>query len=198
MKVFRQLLAANEEYRRAFDKGNLLPPPLKQLAVLTCMDCRIDTASVFGLDPGDAHVLRNAGARVSDDAVRSLIVSTAKLGVRRIAVVHHTHCGAASMTEPELREAVVERTGHDPGEIDFLLFADPEHALQADIERLCTCPFLPEGTLVGGFMYDVETGVLSPSTPVYRIGDNEPEAPLPWTRGRHERDDGGPAQPGPM
>lgn len=188
MKVFRQLLAANEQYHRAFDKGNLLPPPLKQLAVLTCMDCRIDTASVFGLDPGDAHVIRNAGARVSDDAIRSLIVSTTMLGVRRIAVVHHTHCGAASTDEHQLRDAVLARTGHDPGAIDFLLFRDPEHALEADIERLCTCPYLPEGTLVGGFMYDVETGVLRPATPVFRIGDSEPEAPLPWSED---------AQPGP-
>jgi carbonic anhydrase len=122
------LIEANSRYHQAFDAANLLPPPRRQLAVLTCMDCRIDTASVFGLDPGDAHVLRNAGARASDDAIRSLVVSTVKLEVRRIAVVHHTHCGAAAITQDLLVDEVLATTGSDAHAIDFLLFDDLEQA----------------------------------------------------------------------
>lgn len=171
MQVFQDLIDANVRYHQAFAAGNLLPPPRRQLAVVTCMDCRIDTASVFGLDPGDAHVLRNAGARASDDVIRSLVVSTVKLDVRRIAVVHHTHCGAAATTQDLLVDEVQRTTGADPAAIDFLLFDDPEQALRADVERLATCPYFPEGTLVAGFMYDVSTGLIRPATEILRAPD---------------------------
>ena len=166
MQIFQDLIEANERYRQGFDAGDLLPPPRRHLAVLTCMDCRIDPASVFGLDPGDAHVLCNAGARASNDAIRSLIISTTKLGVRRIAVVHHTHCGAASTTHDEIVDEVLQTTGADPSSIDFLLFVDPAEALRSDVERLASCPYLPAGVLVAGFMYDVSTGVIKQETDI--------------------------------
>ena len=169
MQIFQDLIEANEKYHRGFEDGDLLPLPKRQLAVLTCMDCRIDTASVFGLDPGDGHVLRNAGARASDDAIRSLIISTTKLGVRRIAVVHHTHCGAASTTHQEIVDEVRETTGANPDAIDFLLFTDPADALRSDVERLATCPFLPPGVLVAGFMYDVSTGIIAQETEILEV-----------------------------
>ncbi len=169
MQTFQDLIEANERHRQGFDTGDLLPLPQRQLAVLTCMDCRIDTAAVFGLDPGDAHVLRNAGARASDDAIRSLIISTTKLGVRRIAVVHHTQCGAASTTHEQIVAAVREATGADSSAIDYLLFADPAEALRSDVERLASCPYLPHGVLVAGFLYDVTTGAIEQQTDILEV-----------------------------
>lgn len=169
--VYSDVLEGNERYHQAFDRGDLMPLPRKSLAVLTCMDCRIDTVSVFGLDPGDAHAIRNAGARATDDAIRSLIVSTIELGVRRIAVVHHTHCGAASVTTDQLRSHVVDATGNDPAEVDFALFSDPEQALRSDVERIAACPYLPPGTIVAGFMYDVTTGRIRVATGVLEVSD---------------------------
>jgi len=169
VQIFHDLIEANERYRQGFDAADLLPLPKRQLAVLTCMDCRIDTASVFGLDPGDAHVIRNAGARASNDAIRSLIISTTKLGVRRIAVVHHTHCGAAATTHEELVDQVWQTTGADSSAIDYLLFTDPAEALRSDVDRLATCPYLPAGVLVAGFMYDVSTGVIKQETDILEV-----------------------------
>lgn len=171
--VYSDVLEGNERYHQAFNAGDLMPLPRKQLAVLTCMDCRIDTVSVFGLDPGDAHAIRNAGARATDDAIRSLVVSTVKLGVRRIAVVHHTHCGAASVTPEQLRTDILDATGNDPEGMDFALFSDPEQALRSDVERIAACPYLPPGTLVAGFMYDVTTGRIRPTTEVMQIGGTD-------------------------
>jgi carbonic anhydrase len=158
--TFDDLLEANEAHAATFDTGELAAPPRRRLAVLTCMDCRIDEHEAFGIRPGDAHVLRNAGARASDDAIRSLIKSTHQLEVNRIAVIHHTDCGAAKIELAELRAKVLDRTGHDPVEIDFHLIGDPDATLLADVERIRSSPYLPAGTLVGGFVYDVRTGRL--------------------------------------
>ncbi len=161
---FEDLLSANTEYAEAFDKGHLMPLPYKQLAVVTCMDCRIDTASVFGLDPGDAHVMRNAGARVTSDVLRSLIISTNKMGVARIAIVHHTHCGAAATTHDDLLNTVQENTGNIPDSYDFHLFTDTQEALLEDVSLVLSCPYIPKDTAVAGFFYDVEIGLLRPAT----------------------------------
>lgn len=160
MPVFEDLLTANAHYVERFDLGHLSAPPRRHLAVLTCMDARIDTHEALGLVEGDAHVLRNAGARVTDDVVRSLIKSVHQLGVDRVAVVHHTDCGAAKVRLADLRAAVQGATGHDPADVDFHLIADPGAALLEDVEALVRCPFLPDGLPVGGFVYHVETGVL--------------------------------------
>lgn len=157
---FEDLLQSNAEFAARFPYGDLGPLPTRRLAVLTCMDCRIDVHEAFGLAPGEAHVLRNAGARASDDAIRSLIKSTIQLEVNRIAVVHHTDCGAAKIELDALRRRVVERTGNDPVDIDFQLIADQGQSIVDDVDRLRTSPYLPPGTALGGFLYDVGTGQL--------------------------------------
>jgi carbonic anhydrase len=126
------------------------------------MDCRIDPLAIFGFEVGDIHVMRNAGARITPDMLRSLIKSVNQLEVDRIAIMHHTDCGAAKVDLPGLRSKVLAATGSDPTDVEFHLIGDPAAALDADIEAVRTCPYLPVGTAVAGFIYDVETGVLQP------------------------------------
>jgi carbonic anhydrase len=126
------------------------------------MDCRIDPLGALGLEPGDAHVLRNAGARTTDDVVRSLVKSTNQLGVTRIAVVHHTDCGAAKIELGALRQKVQEATGNDPADVEFHLIDDEDASIVEDVEALAASPWLPPGTAIAGFMYDVRTGRLDP------------------------------------
>lgn len=162
MDAFADLLAANADYVTGFDLGDLPAPPRRHLAVVTCMDCRIDPLAVLGLLPGEAHVMRNAGARVTDDVLRSLIKSVNQLGVTRVAVMHHTDCGAAKIVLSELRTAVETATGNDPDDVEFHLIHDQDEALAADVDAVRTCPYLPPGTEVAGFLYDVATGVAEP------------------------------------
>ena len=173
MQPFEDLLQSNAEHVARFSQADLGAIPTSHLAVLTCMDCRIDVHQAFGLAPGQAHVLRNAGARASDDAIRSLIKSTIQLGVDRIAVVHHTDCGAAKIQLDTLRERVVERTGNDPVDVDFRLIADEDQSIVDDVDRLRTSPYLPPGTALGGFLYDVRTGRLEPRVSGVVGGDLE-------------------------
>jgi carbonic anhydrase len=158
--VFDDVLAANATYAESFQLGSLSAPPVRRLAVVTCMDARMLPHSIFGLAPGDAHVIRNAGGRVTDDAIRSLLVSTHVLGVNTIAVVPHTECGMIT-TDDTLRTAVERGSGHSAADIDFHAIADPDKDLHDDIERLRSSPFLPAGTTVAGFRYDVRTGRLA-------------------------------------
>jgi carbonic anhydrase len=159
---FEDLIQANTDYAAHFPHAELGAIPQRHLAVLTCMDCRIDVHQVLGLAPGEAHVLRNAGARATDDAIRSLIKSTIQLEVERIAVVHHTDCGAAKIQLDDLRARVLQRTGHEPTDVDFHLIGDEHQSIVDDVERLCASPYLPVGTDVAGFLYDVRTGRLDP------------------------------------
>lgn len=159
MDAFSDIVTANASYAATFGQGGLAAPPKRHLAVLTCMDCRIDPLAVLGLEAGDAHVLRNAGARVTDDVLRSLVKSINQLGVTRVAVMHHTDCGAAKIQLDNLRRTVIDATGNDPVDVDFHLIADPDEALAADVEAVRSYPFLPAGTEVAGFLYDVTTGV---------------------------------------
>ena len=135
---------------------------LEFYCIYTCMDCRIDVHQVLGLAPGEAHVLRNAGARATDDVIRSLIKSTVQLEVERIAVVHHTDCGAAKIQLDDLRARVLDRTGHEPTDVEFHLIGDERQSIVDDVGRLCASPYLPPGTDVAGFLYDVRTGRLAP------------------------------------
>jgi carbonic anhydrase len=159
---FADLIDANTAYAEGFAYGDLGAPPRRGLAVVTCMDARIDTYRIFGLEPGDAHVLRNAGARATDDMVRSLVKSTNQLGVERIAVVHHTDCGAAKIKLPSLRETVRANTGHDPDDVEFHLIADEDQSIVDDVEAFAACPWFPPGTVIAGFLYDVATGKVDP------------------------------------
>ena len=154
MSAFDDLLASNEAFAAQFAAGELPAPPAKHLAVLTCMDARILPLAVFGLDPGDAHIVRNAGGRVTEDALRSLLVSCHVLEVRSIAVVHHTECAMGRMTQEEL----AERVGSD--DIDFRVIGDPSASLKEDVGRLQSSRWFPPGTEIRGYEYDVRTGRL--------------------------------------
>ena len=153
------LVAANAEYADGFDAGDLAAPPRRQLAVLTCMDARIVPHEVLGLDNGDVHVVRNAGGRATDDALRSLMVSTRLLGVRQVAVMHHTDCGNSGTDDElaaKLRDAGV-------AEVPRPLHGSPdtEGGVREDVARLRDSGLLAEGTTVDGYVYDVRTGRVS-------------------------------------
>jgi carbonic anhydrase len=157
--AFADIIDANRRYASDFTLGHLSAPPRRHLAVVTCMDARIDPLAILGLEAGDAHVMRNAGARVTDDVLRSLVKSVNQLGVTRVAVMHHTDCGAAKIVLSELRAKVTEATGNDPADVDFHLIDDQDDALRADVDALRRYPYLPAGTEVLGLLYDVTTGV---------------------------------------
>jgi carbonic anhydrase len=159
--VFDRLLAANVQYAERFAHGDLGPTPRRHLAVVTCMDVRLDVYAMLGLELGDAHVIRNAGGRVTDDVLRSLIVSIEALGVHTVAVVQHTDCGMAKTTNAELRKLLRERRGIDAAEIDFLAIDDHRDAIGNDVAFLRSCPFLPPELDVAGFLYDVTSGRLT-------------------------------------
>jgi carbonic anhydrase len=151
------LIAGNDRYAATFAAGGLTAPPARALALVTCMDARIEPLSVFGLDLGDSHVMRNAGGRVTDDVLRSLMVSTVALGVREVLVVQHDDCGMSKATDAQLRSRVEAATGHDPAGIEFLTFTDVEASVVADVERVrSTAGILAER--VAGLVYDVRTG----------------------------------------
>jgi carbonic anhydrase len=148
--VIEELLAANDAYASRYVSLDD-PRPGKRLAVVTCMDVRIDAFAVLGLQLGDAHVIRNAGGRVTDDVLRSLALSTQVMGVDTLVVMQHTKCGLAGVTDEELRE----RAGAN---LDFLSIADHEVALKEDIELLAGTPFLSPLVVIAGFLFDVESG----------------------------------------
>jgi carbonic anhydrase len=152
MSLIERILTANEGYAAArSNTGN--PRPLQRLAVLTCMDARIDVFAAMGLHLGEAHVIRNAGGRVTDDVLRSLALSSHVLGVDTVVVMQHTKCGVAGVSDAELREM----TGAD---VEFFAFDDHAAALRDDIAVLTSTPFLQPLRVVAGFVFDVETGHL--------------------------------------
>ena len=162
MTVVSEFLAANETYAAEFQKGDLPMPPKRKVAVLTCMDARIDPAKILGLDEGDAHVIRNAGGRASGDAVRSLIISEQLLGTREIVVIHHTDCGMLTFSNDQLREQLDQRLAADASDIDFLPFADLTESVQDDVAAIRSSPFIPSDIAISGFIYDVGSGRLNP------------------------------------
>lgn len=163
MSVFDELFTAAEHYHeQGFDPDSLTPAPTRHLAVLACMDARLDLFRLLELKIGDAHLLRNAGGRATDDAIRSLIVSANWLGTRRALVIHHTQCGLLNETNESMREHVLEHAGHDPIGMEFHTIADLEDSVREDVARIRECPFLPDGHEVRGAIYAVETGELTP------------------------------------
>ena len=166
MSVLPELLRANEAFAAAFDGRELARPPRRRLAILTCMDARLDPERFLGLELGDAHVVRNAGARASDDAIRSLLISTWLLGTREILVIHHTDCGLATTTDDEIVQTVRDTSGADVSDVGFLTFSDPEACLREDVDRIRgQGDRLPAGVQVRGFVYDVGTGALRDAVP---------------------------------
>ena len=154
------ILAANERHAATFTTGELPMPPARRLAILTCMDARIDPAKALGLAEGDAHVIRNAGGRASDDALRSLVISQQLLGTREVVVVHHTDCGMLTFTNDQLRDRLRRELGADASGIDFLAFSDLEASVREDVATIRSSPLIPDDVSVRGFVYDVQTGRL--------------------------------------
>jgi len=157
--VFADVLAANERYAATFRFADLAARAAKGLAVLTCMDSRIDPLGMLGLVPGDAKILRNAGARVTDDVLRTLVLAAYLLDVQRVMVVAHTRCRMAGGTEEDVHAAIAAAGGPDTRSISFLTTEDQEAALRTDVQRVRSWPYL-RGVAVGGFLYDLGTGRL--------------------------------------
>lgn len=157
MAVADEFLKSNARYAAQFTKGHLPMPPARKVAVVACMDARLDPARALGLEEGEAHVIRNAGGRAAD-ALRSLIISQQLLGTREIVVVHHTDCGMLTFTDPDLRQKVKTELGQD-ADFPFHSFSDLEQSVRDDVAALRTSPFLLR-VAVGGFVYDVKTGRL--------------------------------------
>jgi carbonic anhydrase len=160
----KTLTEANQRYVDTFQQGQLPMPPARHLAIVTCMDARLDPLAFLGFGLGDVHVIRNAGGRVSDDAIRSLVISQRLLGTDAVAVIHHTDCGMLTFHNDELRA----RIGRDLGpaaaqaseHVDFLPFADLAASVREDVKRIQDSPLMPPSIPVYGFIYDVRSGGL--------------------------------------
>src|SRR6202521_179796 len=159
MRVTDDLLRNAERYAAEFDKGNLPMPPAKHVAVVACMDARLNPFDVLGLQEGDAHVIRNAGGVVSDDVIRSLAISQRLLGTREIILIHHTDCGMLTFKDDEVKAQIEADTGLRP---PFALeaFADVEKDVEQSLARIAASPFVPHKDQVRGFVYDVKVGRL--------------------------------------
>ena len=154
MSLREELLGANAEFAAGFSGGGLPRPPARSLAVVTCLDGRIDPLALLGLRPGDVNVLRNAGARVTDDVLRSLVVSCHLLGMRETMLIGHTDCGLEGVTNADVHAAVAGAEG-----VDFLPFADLEESVREGVRRIRATPLLA-GVEATGWVYEVETGRL--------------------------------------
>jgi carbonic anhydrase len=178
-RIHDEVLAANAAYSAEFgDKGQLPMPPARRFAILTCMDARLDPAKYAGLAEGDAHVIRNAGGRASDDAIRSLVISYKLLGTREWFVIHHTDCGMLTFTNrimgellaSSLEPATIDKDGwHDSGKgpgseagksIDWLTISDNEQSVVDDVKRIRNHPLVPGDIAIYGYIYDCKTGKL--------------------------------------
>jgi carbonic anhydrase len=160
MSVIDEVLAANEIYARTHELRRLTPRPERKLAVLTCMDTRLSIRTL-GLKEGDAHIIRNAGGIVTDDSLRSLVISHHLLGTEEIMVINHTDCGLMQATEEELRTSIQNRTGTAVvAPAFFYAFQNSEQNVRHQLQKLRTHPWIPKKVVVRGFVYDVTTGLL--------------------------------------
>src|SRR2546421_8297196 len=159
MSATDELLANNEAYAASFDKADLPLPPDKKVAVVACMDARLDVGRALGLSEGDAHVIRNAGGVVTDDAIRSLAISQRLLGTQEIILIHHTDCGMLTFKDDEFKASIQQETGIKP-EWAAEAFGDVDEDVRQSIARIKASPFLPRKDNVRGFVYEVETGKL--------------------------------------
>ncbi len=157
VSVTDELLANNDAYAASYAHGDLRSPPRKRVAVLTCMDARIDPHRMLGLAEGDAHVIRNAGGVANDDALRSLVVSQRKLGTREVIVILHTDCGMRTFAEDAFAEELEAETGVRPG-WQTTSFNEIEADVRRAVARVRSSPFLPHRDAVRGFLYEIETG----------------------------------------
>ncbi len=158
MARFDEFAKANEQYAASFDKGDLPMPPARQVAVVTCMDARLHPEKFLGLEVGDAHVIRNAGGRVSEDAIRSLVISERLLGTTEIVVIHHTDCGMLAFQNEDLTAKIQEDLGVDTTGRDFLPFSDLEQSVRDDVRIIRDSDLIPDDIQVSGAIYDVQSG----------------------------------------
>jgi carbonic anhydrase len=159
MSTIDDLLRNNEAYAASFDKGDLPLPPAKKLAVVACMDARLNPHGILGLQEGDAHVIRNAGGVITDDEIRSLAISQRLLGTEEIVLIHHTDCGMLTFTDDEFKRALQDDVGIKPTWAAEA-FPDLDEDVRQSIARIKASPFIPKKDSVRGFVYEVETGRL--------------------------------------
>lgn len=159
MSVTDDLLRNNRDYAEAFDQGDLPGRPSKKVAVVACMDARLDVYQVLGLNKGEAHVIRNAGGVVTEDVIRSLTISQRLLGTEEIVLIHHTDCGMATFRDDEVKDQIMADVGLRP---PFALeaFLDVDEDVRQSIARIEASPFVPRRDVIRGFVYEVETGRL--------------------------------------
>ncbi len=159
MGATEELLRNNADYASSFDQGDLLLPPAKKLAVIACMDARLDVHKILGLREGDAHVIRNAGGVVTDDVIRSLTISQRLLGTEEVILIHHTDCGMLTFKDDDVKQQVQEEVGIRP-HFSLEAFSDLEEDVRQSIRRIQASPFIPKRKNVRGFVYEVTTGRL--------------------------------------
>jgi carbonic anhydrase len=159
MSATDELLRNNEAYAESFDKADLPLPPAKGVAVVACMDARLNVFAMLGLREGDAHVIRNAGGVITDDEIRSLAISQRLLGTSEIILIHHTDCGMLTFTDDEVKQQIQDEVGIKP-EFALEAFPDLEGDVRQSIARIQASPFIPHKDAVRGFVYEVETGRL--------------------------------------
>jgi carbonic anhydrase len=159
MTVTDDLVANNQAYAAQFDKGDLPLPPARKVAVVACMDARLNPHGILGLNEGDAHVIRNAGGVITDDEIRSLAISQRLLGTEEIILIHHTDCGMLTFTDDDFKRSIQEDTGIKP-EWAAEAFSDLDEDVRQSIARIKASPFIPRKDSVRGFVYEVESGRL--------------------------------------
>lgn len=162
MENFQDLIGANNEFAQSFKPSGLSGQAVKGLAIVTCMDSRIAPLTIVGMNVGDAKILRNAGARVTEDVLRTLVLATHLLGVNRVLIMPHTDCRMASAEEHEMHQQILEKSGIDTRSVEIRTVRDQKAALIKDITRVETYPLLAKNVKVMGAIYDVETGKLNP------------------------------------
>lgn len=158
MSYFESFLKTNQAYADLHGTSHLPIRPKTKVAIVTCMDSRLHVAQALGLALGDAHILRNAGGRVTEDMLRSLVISEQQLGTREIVVLHHTDCGAQTFTNQEFQEQLKDELGVDVSDTDFLPFSDVEESVREDMLILRNSPLIPDDVIISGAVYDVDTG----------------------------------------
>ena len=160
MPVFDEFIQANRKYVQSFRHGELPTPPKRHVTILTCMDARMYPEQILGLTIGDSHILRNAGGRASEDAIRSLVISQRLLGTTEVVVIHHTDCSLMKFTNEEFRKKINDELGIETN-LDFLPFSDLERSVREDVDILRQSPLIPKNFPVSGAIYDVRTGSLT-------------------------------------
>ncbi|MGT2744693.1 beta-class carbonic anhydrase [Streptococcus phocae subsp. phocae] len=158
MSYFEAFVSANKAYVTLHGTAHLPLKPKTKVAIVTCMDSRLHVAQALGLALGDAHILRNAGGRVTEDMIRSLVISQQQMGTREIMVLHHTDCGAQTFTNEAFAQHIQQTLGVDVSGQDFLPFTDVEKSVRQDMALLKNSPLIPEDVVINGAVYDVDTG----------------------------------------